>query len=169
MTATYVRAQKMKEFLDEGIAAVEAEMKEVIAHEPALLHNYQLLLSIRGIGEVNAISTLVHTNNFEAFETARQYACYLGIAPFGNTSGTSVKGKPQVSHVGAKLLKADLSQAAKSAVVWDKELKSYYERKRKEGKAYGVVLNAVKFKLVCRMFAVVRRRTPFVDLLTYKN
>lgn len=168
-TATYVRAQKMKEVLDEEITAVETEMKEVIAHDPALSTNYQLLLSIKGIGEVNAISTLVHTNNFEAFETARQYACYLGIAPFGNTSGTSIKEKPQVSHVGAKLLKADLSQAAKSAVVWDKELKEYYERKIKEGKAYGVVLNAVKFKLVCRMFAVVRRGTPFVDLLTYKN
>lgn len=168
-TATYTRAKQMKEVLDEEIAAVESEMKEVVAHDPALLHNYQLLLSIKGIGEVNAISTLIHTNNFKAFETARQYACYLGIAPFDHTSGTSIKGRPQVSHVGAKLLKADLSQAAKSAVVWDKELKSYYERKRKEGKEYGVVLNAVKFKLVCRMFAVVRRGTPFVDLMTYKN
>lgn len=168
-TATYTRAKQMKEVLDEEIAAVESEMKEVVAHDPALLHNYQLLLSIKGIGEVNAISTLIHTNNFKAFETARQYACYLGIAPFDHTSGTSIKGRPQVSHVGAKLLKADLSQAAKSAVVWDKELKSYYERKIKEGKEYGVVLNAVKFKLVCRMFAVVRRGTPFVDLMAYKN
>lgn len=168
-TATYTRAKQMKEVLDEEIAAVESEMKKVVAHDPALLHNYQLLLSIKGIGEVNAISTLIHTNNFKAFETARQYACYLGIAPFDHTSGTSIKGRPQVSHVGAKLLKADLSQAAKSAVVWDKELKSYYERKIKEGKEYGVVLNAVKFKLVCRMFAVVRRGTPFVDLMAYKN
>ncbi len=115
------------------------------------------MLSIKGIGSVNAISAIVHTNNFKGFETARQYACYLGIAPFGRTSGTSIKGKPKVSHIGAKLLKADLSQAAKSAVVWDREMKIYYERKIKEGKAYGVVLNAVKFKLVCRMFAVVRR------------
>lgn len=168
-TATSVRAQKMKDILDQEITTVETEMKEVIARDPALLGNDRLLLSIKGIGAVNAISTLVHTNNFEAFETARQYACYLGIAPFESTSGTSIKGKPRVSHIGAKLLKADLSQAAKSAVVWDKELKDYYERKTREGKAYGVVLNAGKFKLVCRMFAVVRRGTPFVDLQTYKN
>ncbi|MBO5180939.1 MAG: IS110 family transposase, partial [Paraprevotella sp.] len=63
----------------------------------------------------------------------------------------------------------DLSQAANSAIVWDKEIKEYYERKRKEGKAYGVVLNAVKFKLICRMFVVVRRGTPFVPLQTYKS
>ena len=48
-------------------------------------------------------------------------------------------------------------------------MKEYYERKRKEGKAYGVVLNAVKFKLVGRMFAVVKRGTPFVELMTYKK
>lgn len=168
-TASYSRAEKAKYFLEEEIKDVEKEMQETIECDPVLLKSYALLLSIKGIGSVNAISTIVHTNNFEGFETARQYACYLGIAPFEHTSGTTVKGKPKVSHVGAKLLKADLSQAAKSAVVWDKEMRTYYERKIKEGKAYGVVLNAVKFKLVCRMFAVVRRGTPFVDFQTYKN
>ena len=168
-TASYNRAEKAKTFLEEEIKEVEKEMQETIERDPVLLKNYALLLSIKGIGSVNAISTIVHTNNFEGFETARQYACYLGIAPFEHTSGTTIKGKPKVSHIGAKLLKADLSQAAKSAVVWDREMKMYYERKIKEGKAYGVVLNAVKFKLVCRMFAVVRRCTPFVDLQTYKN
>lgn len=71
--------------------------------------------------------------------------------------------------MGAKRLKADLLQAAKSAIVWDREMKSYYERKVKEGKAFGVVLNAVKFKLVCRMFAIVKRGTPFVELEKYKS
>ena len=33
----------------------------------------------------------------------------------------------------------------------------------------GVLLNAVKFKLVGRMFAVVKRGTPFVELMTYKK
>ena len=66
-------------------------------------------------------------------------------------------------------LKADLSQAAKSAIVWDKELKEYYIRKTMQGKAFGVVLNTVKFKLICRMFAVVKRGTPFVELNTYKS
>lgn len=168
-TATHARARRMKEILDEEIAAVEKEMEQLVESDPGLARNYKLLLSIKGIGLTNAISTLVHTDNFRAFETARQYACYLGIAPFDHSSGTSVKGSTKVSHIGAKGLKADLSQAANSAIVWDKELKEYYERKRKEGKAYGVVLNAVKFKLVCRMFAVVRRGTPFVSLQTYKS
>lgn len=168
-TATHSRARRMKEVLDNEIEAVEDEMRELVESDPALVRNYRLLLSVKGIGPTNAISTLVHTDNFRAFETARQYACYLGIAPFEYSSGTSVRGRTKVSHIGARGLKADLSQAANSAIVWDREIKEYYERKRKEGKAYGVVLNAVKFKLVCRMFAVVRRGTPFVTLQTYKS
>lgn len=165
---TYIRCSRIKEMLDREIDAVETEMDTLIESSPELATNYRLLLSIKGIGSVNAISAIVCTDNFKGFETARQYACYLGIAPFEHTSGTSVRGRTRVSRIGAKQLKADLSQAAKSAIVWDQELKAYYERKIKEGKAYGVVLNAVKFKLVCRMFAVVRRGTPFVDLMTYK-
>lgn len=168
-TSTFERCEQMKQMLEEQIQSVEEEMQALVQTDPELALNYELLTSIKGIGSVNAISTIIHTNNFKAFETARQYACYLGIAPFEHTSGTSVKGKTKVSHIGAKLLKADLSQAAKSAVVWDKELKEYYIRKRSEGKEYGVVLNAVKFKLVCRMFAVVKRQKPYVDLKTYKN
>lgn len=168
-TSTSRRAEDMVRILEEQIQSVEDEMRRIISSDSAISLNYQLLNSIKGIGDINAINIIVHTNNFKGFETARQYACYLGIAPFGYSSGTSVRGKTRVCATGAKLLKADISQAARSAVVWDKELKEYYERKTKEGKEHGVVLNAVKFKLVCRMFAVVRRGTPFVDLITYKN
>lgn len=166
---TYIRCSRIKEMLDREIDGIEQEMDALIKSSPDLANNYHLLTSIKGIGSVNAIAAIVYTDNFKGFETARQYACYLGIAPFEHTSGTSVRGKTRVSHIGAKQLKADLSQAAKSAIVWDQEIKAYYERKIKEGKAFGVILNAVKFKLVCRMFAVVRRGTPFVDLMTYKN
>ena len=169
MSGTYARTRQVKEMLDGTIGEIEREMEEVIRSDESLARNYGLLTGIKGIGSVNAIATIIHTDNFRGFETARQYACYLGIAPFGDTSGTSLDRKPKVSHVGAKRLKADLSQAAKSAIVWDSELKAYYERKTAEGKPFGVVLNAVKFKLVCRMFAVVRRGTPFVDLMTYRN
>ena len=65
--------------------------------------------------------------------------------------------------MGDKEIKADLTMAAQTAVVWDSDLRLYYSRKRAEGKSYGCVLNAVKFKLVCRMFAVVKRGTVYVD------
>lgn len=67
--------------------------------------------------------------------------------------------------MGNKALKADLSQAAKSAKVTDPEIGQYFERKIKEGKSFGCVLNAIKFKLIERMFAIVRRKTLYVSLM----
>lgn len=166
---TNERVREAKTFWEEKIQAVEKEMLELVCQEPDLLENYNLLVSIKGIALVNAINTIVYTNNFTLFTNARKYACYIGIAPFEYTSGTSVKGRTRVCKAGAKSLKADLSMAARSAVAYDNDIKTYYQRKKDEGKHFGVVLNAVKFKLVERMFAVVKRRKPYVDIYKYKS
>ena len=161
------RTLKMLREVVTVIEEIEEEMLTLIQKDEALNRNYVLLTSITGIGLVNAINTMVYTNNFEAFDNARQYACFVGVAPFPHQSGTSVKGKTKVSHMGNKHLKADLTQGAKSAAYWDPELRLYYQRKIDQGKSYGTVINAVKFKLIQRMFAVVNRGTPFIKMATF--
>ena len=99
-TSTSRRAEEMVKILEKQIQSVEDEMHGIVSSDPTMNLNYQLLNSIKGIGSVNAINTIIHTNNFKAFETARQYACYLGIAPFEHSSGTSVKGKTRVCATG---------------------------------------------------------------------
>lgn len=152
------------------VKKVEDQMMEIIADDPALKRNFELVDSVKGIGLINAINTIVFTNNFKAFETPRKYACYIGVAPLDHTSGTSVKGKTQVSKICRTQQKAELSMAARSAIIHDPGLKRYYQRKMKEkcgGKdAHGVVLNAVKFKLILRMFAVVKSGQPY-KILNY--
>lgn len=146
------------------IALIEREMKQVIENEDVVFNNYLLVRSIIGIGLVNSILFIIYSNNFQGFDNARKYACYSGIAPFENTSGTSIRGKTRVSHLANKRLKANLSNAARSAIQNDPELRKYYDRKAKEGKDHGIIMNAVKFKLVTRVFAVVKRGTPFVKM-----
>ncbi len=166
---SYKRAEDMLKCLKIEIDDINNEMKDIIEKDEALFTNYKLLTSIKGVADVNAINTIIFTNNFKNFQTARQYACYIGIAPFEHTSGTSIKGKTMVSKMGNKQLKADLSQAACCAIKFDPEMQHYFNRKEKEGKAYGVILNAVKFKLVERMFAIVKRGTPYVNIMQYRN
>ena len=67
-----------------------------------------------------------------------------------------------MSHIANKELKQELNQAARSAMVWDKEMNVYAERKL-ETKCYKIVLNNVKFKLILRMFAVVKRGEMYVE------
>ena len=53
---------------------------------------------------------------------------------------------------------------ALSAIVHDPQIKAYYQRKVKEGKHKMSVINAVRNKIIARVFAVVQRKTPFVDI-----
>jgi transposase len=69
-----------------------------------------------------------------------------------------------VSNLANKRMKADLTNAARSAIVHDPEMLIYYKRKRAEGKEYGTVINAVKFKTITRAFTVIKRGTPCVKL-----
>ena len=148
----------------QDIDSIENEMKLIIETEENVHKNYTLVRSVIGIGLVNSVLFIIYSNNFLGFEDARKYACYSGVAPFEHSSGTSIRGKTHVSHLANKRLKSNLSNAARSAVQNDPELRLYYDRKAKEGKEHGVIMNAVKFKLITRVFAVVNRGTPFVRM-----
>ena len=60
-------------------------------------------------------------------------------------------------------IKAKITQAALSAITYDSEMAEYYSRKTGQGKHPASVLNAVKFKLICRMFAVIRRKGKYIS------
>ena len=73
-----------------------------------------------------------------------------------------------VSSLANKRVKALLHNGACSAITHDNELKLYYKRKLAEGKNKMSVLNAVACKLVYRAFAVIKRQSPYVNLIQYK-
>jgi transposase len=150
---------------DSAIKAVEKQMMKIIKSDAGLKKTYDLILSVVGIGLVTAIETIVYTNNFQNFETPRQYASFIGVAPFDHKSGVSVNGRTRVSQFCRKQQKVSITMAARSAIINDPWLKSYYHRKMKEKgdqrSQHGVILNAVKFKLILRMFAVVKSGTPY--------
>lgn len=145
-----------------NIKALEARIKELIKTSEELLRSYTILTSIKGIGKINGWMTIAYTENFASFTDARKYAAYVGVAPFEHTSGTSIKGKTRVSPIANKELKQELNQAAKSAMTHDPEIRIYAERKM-QNKPYKLVLNNVKFKLILRMFAVIKRGELYVE------
>ena len=165
------RMRKEKEVgnLQDNIRQTDKEIKSVIDTDPAIKRNYDLLTSIIGVGIVVAVTTIVLTENFTTFTDPRKYASYIAIAPFPHESGTSVRGATRVSKQGFRQAKADLSISVLNAITHDAELREYWQRKKAEGKHTGVILNAVKFKIVLRMFAVVKRGKPYVNTKGYKG
>lgn len=144
------------------IKRIEQQIEILIQSDQMILMNYKIVSSIKGIGRINALMTIAFTENFTSFKNARAYAVYVGVIPFDHSSGTSIRGKKRVSHFANKELKQELNQAAKSAILWNNDMRSYAERKLKE-KPYKLVLNNVKFKLILRMFSLVNRRELYVD------
>jgi hypothetical protein len=57
-----------------------------------------------------------------------------------------------------------LHMAAICAIHTDAELKEYYHRRLAEGKSRMPVINIIRNKLVARIFAVVKRGAPFVNI-----
>ena len=143
--------------------AIEAVIQETVQADEQINKKVQWVQSIKGIGPVTAIALLVYTKGFDAFSNAKELACYCGLAPFKKKSGTSVRSKPGVSPFANKKLKKLLHLCALSAVVHDSELKKYFERKVTEGKNKMSVLNAVRNKLVHRVFAVIRDSRDFQE------
>lgn len=168
-TATLRRIKKVTATFTEEIKAIEAAIRKEIESDVMIRKNYELLISIPGIGLVNAVTTIIATGNFTRFQTARQYAKFSCISPLSNQSGTSVRGGDHVCHAGHSEIKSLLTEGARSAIQYDSQLKTYYQRKRAEGKSHGCVLNAVKFKLICRMFAVIQRQSKYVNTHAYMN
>jgi transposase len=150
--------------LEIRIKNVEEQIIELIRSDETIKKNYELATSVKGIGFVIATFMLVTTNNFTGFEDGRKYACYSGIAPFEHTSGSSIKGQTKVSNLANKRVKTILSNGANSACQWDPELKAYYNRKIAEGKEHKLIINTISYKLVTRVFAVVKRQTPYVKI-----
>jgi transposase len=153
--------KKSIESLDKEIKQIEKELDEIIDKDTNLKNKYKLARSVPGIGRITAMTLLYYTNEFTLFRTAKELACYCGVAPFAKESGTSVRGKTKVSNFANKALKKLLHLAAMAAISSDKELKTFFERKVAEGKNKMLVLNAIRNKILHRLLAVIKRNSPF--------
>lgn len=156
--------QRMAEQLTQEIKRVEQRMDEIIESLPDWSRNVELMRTVKGVGEVLARFIIIYTENFSRFSDPKKFACYAGVAPFEYASGSSVKGKTRVHSCANKQLKSLLNVAAMSAIQQKGEYREYYRRRAEAGKNNMSTLNVIRNKLLLRVFAVVKRQTPYVDL-----
>lgn len=144
------------------VANIEADINQLITQDAELKGQFQLLQSIEGIGPILALSLMVVTRGFTRFKNPRKLACYAGVVPFEYSSGRQVSSRRKISHRANKELKKKLHMAALAAIRSRGDLEHYYHRKTEEGKPKMAVLNAVRNKLIHRIYAVIKRGTPYV-------
>ncbi|MDR0575818.1 MAG: IS110 family transposase [Tannerella sp.] len=143
--------------LNDAVSAIDKEIKHLIDSDKTLSNQHRLLCSVDGVGERTAIKMIVVTNAFKDFVNPRKFCCHAGVAPFSYTSGSSQYSQNRVSDRADKSIKVLLHMAALSAISWKRgELYDYYLRKVAEGKNKMTVINAIRAKLIYRMFAVIK-------------
>jgi len=143
--------------LEKDGKAIDAAIDQLIQADPHLKDLFTLMTSVPGIGAVTATEVLIATNELQTITDPKKMACHAGVAPFEYKSGTSVRSRPGVSQHARKRLKSLFHLAAMAAIRVKGEIKDYYQRKVKEGKNKMLVLNAVRNKLIHRLYAVVNR------------
>ena len=151
------------EGIKKSIVQIEEMIVKIIQQNKAIYTNYQLIKTVPGIGHLTAVYIICCTNNFASKVSGKQLGSYAGVVPFGNSSGTSIKGKNKVHKMANKELKKMLHLCALTAIKYYPEFRHYFDRKKAEGKNGMLVLNAIRNKLVLRVVAVVNKQQPYVD------
>jgi transposase len=155
--------------IEEQVVAIEKEIRKTIKEDLNLYKLYKILVSINGIGLQTAAYVLVTTNEFLTITDAKKYACYSGVAPFEYSSGTSIRKRSRVSPKANKIAKTLLHLSALNAVRSKGDIQDYYHRKIEEGKNKMSILNAVRNKLIHRIFTCVKQDRLFEKNYSYKK
>ncbi len=159
--------EKMIKYLTKQITAIEKEINGIIESNETLKKQFTLITSITSVGAQTALFMIVYTEGFTKFTKYRKFASYSGIAPFTKLSGTSIRGKTKVSNLANKKIKSLLDQCAKNAITHNTEMKKYYYKRIDEGKNKMSTINIIRNKLLSRIFAVIQRKTPYVNIYKY--
>lgn len=148
--------------LADTIRAQEKELFTRLQDEPEIA----LLQSITGIGPTIAAVVWAELGDVTRFSDPKQVIAFAGLDPKIRQSGHALNSHGKLTKRGSSHLRRVLFLAANIARQHDPELKAYYAKKRGEGKRYTVATIATARKLIARIYAVLRRGTPFIPSVT---
>lgn len=117
----------------------------------------RVLTSMPGIGARTGARILIDVGDASSFPTAGHLAAYAGLAPVTRSSGSSIRGE-HTSRRGNKQLKRAFYLAA-FASLSQPESRSYYDRKRREGKHHVAAIVALARRRIDVLFAMLRDGT----------
>ena len=150
------------EALKADLEDVEKSIDALIKSDDHLARLFQIITSVSHVGRITAIQMIICTNEFKDIKDPKKFACYAGVAPFKKESGR-FKGRAKVSPLANKKMKSLLHICAISALRGKNELKLYYDRKVAEGKPKMAVINAIRNKIILRVFACINENRLYTQ------
>lgn len=144
--------------IEKDLKEVDKQIDELVRKDDTLKTLFDRTTSVPGVGKITGLYMIVASGEFERIKEAKQFACYSGVAPFEHQSGSSLRGRSRVSRMANMTMKRLLHLAAMSAIQWCEELRAYYLRKVEAGKNKMAVINAVRNKLISRVYACIKQQ-----------
>jgi transposase len=120
----------------------------------------RILTSLPGMGPLLGAEFLVTVGDLSAFESADRLAAYAGLVPAAHDSGKRV-GNHKRMRGGNKVLKRVFYQSAFSSLRASAESRTFYDRKRAEGKRHTQALIALARRRINVLWAMLRDGTTF--------
>ena len=143
----------------EVLSKMEQRLVRGLLQQPLLEQRVQRLMSIRGVGEVTALSWALETGEPQRFPRISQAISYCGLCSGQNNSaGKEYRGP--ISKQRNQHLQWVLVEAAKLAPRWNPELAALHARELQRGNRNRATL-AVARKLVAYLLAVDKSGQPF--------
>ena len=135
-------------------------MRSEVSHADQQL--LDLLRSIPGIGQMLAPIFVGEIGSIDRFADPKKLTAFAGLDPRVKQSGISLKSNTHITKRGSPFLRRAAFIAASVAQRHDLEMKSYYVKKRSEGKRYREATVANARHILNRIYAVWKRGTPYV-------
>jgi transposase len=147
-------ATQLLAVLDQRVT-VAGELDALLAEHPLA----EVLTSMPGVGARTAVALLLTLGDGRTFASAGHLAAYAGLAPVTRQSGRTIRGERQPRR-GNRALKSALYLSA-FASLKDPTSRTYYDRKRAEGKNHPAALLCLARRRTDVLYAMVRDRQHY--------
>jgi len=144
--------------LEAALAAIEAEIADLVNENESLRTKVSLMRTVIGIGPISAMILLAHLPDIGRL-TKGQVARLAGLAPINDDSGKK-RGTRHV-EAGRTAIRRALYMAAGVAMRKNPIIKEFADRLRGKGYPFKYVVTAVMRKLVVILNAVLRDGQPW--------
>lgn len=155
MDIDYVRKQT---------ASILHQLRTFVQTSEELQQYIRYLVSILGIGFITAATLLARIGDPQRLENVRELSAFLGLVPAERSTGDNVN-RGSITHLGNRILRSLLVEAAWSAMRKDQELRQFFYRiKNRHHPAIGArkAVVAVARKLTQRIYCVLKEQRLYI-------
>jgi len=144
----------------EMFQATQKQLLNALIKHPELHERVERLMSIKGVGEITALTWVLEIDDPARFANLKRVQSYCGLCSGQNESAGKSKTGP-LSKQRNPHLQTVLIEAAKLAPRWNPQLKQVYTTALEKDKNRNRATCAVARKLVAYLMAVDKSGKPF--------